>query len=290
VKNIKSIALFIIYTLTILLLTACAGTQTATQAPTPTPESCPEPSPVEVIFEDPVHEPEDAAPVHNHVEEELIAFVLRAEKVFRDIVLGDLFSGHYDEESEEWVWSEHVEEAPDFWVDTPEGPYQGWDMMRWRVLPSSGYSSIADLNAAVHEYWSEDFNVSSESIHNESIDYAEIDGELYFFPAGASGIGDSFLGVIWELAQFELLQQTDDYVTLRADVYLTSYADLYRSTIQWEIADGKIIKRDIEFGEHILWRDFPEAIDAMVKSGRWTENHVAYNWESGWFDDQVLWE
>ena len=250
-------------------------------------DPAPETSPIEEHSINQLQEPDEVAIVSTV--EDLVAFILQAEQVYRDIVLGALFNSYMDPDSGEWVLSEYVEEAPDYRIDTPEGPYQSVSMFRHRVLPSSGFTSIEDLNAAVHEYWSESFKVSSDSIASESIDYAEIDGELYFFPAGASGIGDSFLGVLWELADFELISHTDDRATVRADVYVTSYGNLYQSTIQWEIEGGKIVERDFEPGDHILWRDMPEAIDAMVTSGRWTQEYVEENWESGWFDEQEAW-
>jgi hypothetical protein len=220
--------------------------------------------------------------------EELATFILRAEHVYRDLVFGELFIGHWDEASEEWIQSIYLEEAPDYWLESSEGHFQGFYMQRWRVLPSSGFTSIAELNAAVHEYWSEDFGVFTD-MGTESIDYAEFDGALYFFPAMASGVGDSFAGVIWELAQFEVLHQADNNMNVRAEVYITSYGELLRATLKWEIVDGKIVVRDVEWGEVILWRDAPEAIDAMIASGRWTEEQVAHNWESGWFEQQVAW-
>jgi len=192
--------------------------------------------------------------------EEFAAFILNAEQVYRDIVLADLFSGHWDEALDEWILSEYLEEAPNLW------PVHGW-----RVLPSSGFTSISDLNVAVHEYWSENFGVSTNPDNTESFDYAEIDGSLYFFPAMASGVGDSFLGVIWELAQFEVLHQTGKHATLRAQVYITSYGEIYRGSLQWEILDGRIVAREIDWGHFVLWNDVPEAIDAMVSSGRWVD-------------------
>ena len=273
-----------------VMLLACAGNEISElisggeSAPIDAEIPDEEPAPTPTLTPEP-----DMTVIESKVEE-LSAFILRAEKVYRDIVLGDLFSGHWDEVMDEWVWSEYLEEAPDLWIETPDGPYRGWNMPRWRVLPSSGFTSIAELNAAVHEYWSEDFGASTDTIMTESIDYAQIDGALYFFPAMASGIGDSFLGIIWELAQFDVLYQTaDNHVTMRADIYLISYGNLYHGILHWEIADGRIAERDIEWGEFVLWRDMPEAIDAMVASRRWTEEQVSYNWESGWFEQQAAW-
>jgi len=276
----KKIVMLVTLALICLVLAAC--TVSPPPAPSPTPES----PPIDAPSPNPTPEPEEAA--MERTVEEFAALILRAEQVYRDLVLGDLFSGHLDEASGEWAWSEYLEEAPDLWIETPEGPYRGWNMPRWRVLPSSGFTSIAELNAAVHEYWSNDFEVRTIQA-TESIDYAELDGALYFFPAMASGVGDAFLGVIWELTQFEVLHQADKHATVRAEAYFTSYGELYQGTLQWDLENDRIVTRDIEWGELVLWRDAPEAIDAMVASGRWTEEQVAHNWESGWFEQQEAW-
>ena len=230
-----------------------------TPATTPAPAETPAPTPP------PTQEPEEIT--LELTVEELTAFILRAEQVYRDIVLGRLFSGHWDEALGDWVWSEYVE---------PEWHQPGRYMLRLRVLPSSGFTTVAELNAALHEYWSEDFQVSTNS-RTESIDYKEIDGGLYFFPAEISGVGASFLGVVWELAQFELMYQEGEHAILRADVYVTTYGVLYSASLQWEIANGRVIAREIEWGELVLWQDFPEAIDAMIASGRWTEAQVLHD-------------
>ena len=85
------------------------------------------------------------------------------------------------------------------------------------------------------------------------------------------------------------MYQEGEYAVLRADVYVTSYGELYSASLRWEIENGRIATREIEWGELIFWRDFPEAIDAMVASGRWTEAQVLHDWESGWFDMQYDW-
>ena len=251
-------------------------------APTPTPAETPTPTPP------PTPEPEETAPERT-VEEELTAFILRAEQVYRDIVLGDLFRWYWDEAAEDWIMSEYLEEAPPFWVYTPNWRPPGGYMMRWRVLPASGFTSIAELNAALHEYWGEDFEVRTNPGVTESIDFVEDDGGLYFFPAMASGIGTSFLGVLWEVTQIELLHQEGTRAVLRADAYLTSYGELYRGVLRWVIMDGRIATRSLEWGDFVLWRDAPHAIDAMVASGRWTEEQVLHDWESGWFERQEDW-
>jgi hypothetical protein len=105
----------------------------------------------------------------------------------------------------------------------------------------------------------------------------------------ASGVGDVFLGVIWELTEFEVLYQSDKRATVRAETYLTSYGNLSRGFLLWELENDKVITRDVEWSQFVLWRDFPEAIDAMVASGRWTEDQVAHDWESGWFEQQEVW-
>jgi len=288
---LKKNATIIILALICIILVTCTVSPffipTPDLEPTQVEDPSSESSPIEEHSSNQFQEPGDLA--IDSTMDELVAFILKAEQVYRDIVLGELFNSHMDPDSGEWILSEYVEEAPDYRIDTPEGPYQSMSMFRHRVLPSSGFTSIAELNEVVHEFWSESFKVSSESIASESIDYAEIDGALYFFPAGASGIGDIFLGVVWELAVFELINQEGNHATVRAEAYLTSYGNLYQCTIQWEIEGSKIVTRDIDFGEHILWRDMPDAIDAMVASGRWTQEYVEHNWESGWFDEQEAW-
>ena len=223
----------------------------------------------------------------------IVEFILSAEKVYRDVALGGMFDGNTDAQTGEWVKSEFAEEAPDLWVETPEGPYSGMNMVRRRILPSSGFTSVDDMNAALSEYWNDDFKIESanlEDITTESINFTVIDGELYYFPAMACGIGTIFSGVIWELAEFEVLLQTDDLVIVSADVFVMAEGNLFRSAIVWRIVDNKIASRDFEWGEHVVWRDVPEAINWMVTSGRWTQEQVDENWENGWFDEQELWE
>jgi hypothetical protein len=262
----KKVVTLVIFTITCLVLTAC------TSGTSPESSPVPEVSPTEAPAPDPNYEQDEAASVLS--EEDVATFILLAEQVYRDIILGGLFEGRWDEELEEWIWSEYLEEAQDLQID-------GFNMLRWRVLPSSGFTSVLELNNAVHEYWSDDFEVS-ETPRTESIDYMELDGALYFLPAMASGIGDSFFGILWELAEFEILSQEDNNITAYANVYLTSYGDLFRGTVQWEIKNDRITTRSFDWGEFVLWRDVPEAINAMVTSGRFTEEYVA----SGWIEQQ----
>jgi len=275
------IAVPVAFIISFLVLVTC--TVSPPLGSSPVAESPPDEPPAS----DPANEPEDMAA--ERTVEDFTEFILSAEQVYRDIVLGDLFNSYMDPDTGEWVLSEYVEEAPDYRIDTPEGPYQSMSFFRHRILPSSGFTSIDELNAAVHEYWSEDFEVRSDSISSESIDFAELDGALYIFPAGASGIGDSFLGVIWELATFELLHLINENAVILADVYLTSYGQLYQSTLKWEIVGGKIVSRDLDVGDFVFWRDLPEAIDAMVTSGRWTQEYVTHSRENGWFEEQEAW-
>lgn len=66
----------------------------------------------------------------------------------------------------------------------------------------------------------------------------------------------------------------------------TSYGELYRGILLWEIVNGRIAAREIQWGEFVFWRDFPEAIDAMVSSGRWSAEAVAGMIEYGLFEQQ----
>ena len=185
--------------------------------------------------------------------EEFAEFIQRAEQVYRDVVLGALF-WHRDEASDAYtcpyVW-EHVEEAPDLWIEPCETFRYGWTRPRWRVLPSSGFATIAELNAAVHAYWSEAFGVSTNPAVTEAFVYAEIDGALYFFPALASGVGDAFLNVMWDDDQFEIVQQADGQATLRTSVRIMSYGNLYHGILQWEVVGNRIVAREVEWGEAV---------------------------------------
>ena len=179
-------------------------------------------------------------------EDELVEFILRAEQVYRSIVHGRFFDHHWDEESDEWILNEHIERSPDLWVEHEWAYRGGFYMLRYRVLPSSGYTSIADLNAALHEYWSEDFEVRSGNPMVYFADFMEIDGALYYFPPEACGGWATRF--IFETAQFEILEQTDERTTVRAELYITAVGTLYRGALQWEILGGRIVAKNIDWG------------------------------------------
>ena len=240
-SQIKNPARFIMIALTIFLFAGCAHYENPALLYEPQPESA----------------PADLTVVH--IDDELIGFIIRAEQIYRNIVLGGFFNGYWDEESDEWVMSEYIERAPDLWVEHQWAYGGGFYMMRYRVLPSSGFTSVAGLNAALHKYWSEDFQVRSDNPMVYFADFMEIDGLLYYFPPMACGpLGINF---IFETAQFEISEHTYGRTTVRADLYITAMGMLHRGTLQWEILGGRIVARDFDWGytvEYILSPDSEE--------------------------------
>ena len=200
------------------------------------------------------HEVKDIEPAQDDVtflrtDDDLIEFIIRAEQVYRDIIYGGAsVAGWYWDEKSDGFMRGHLEEAPDLWVEISYG--HGFYIWRFRVLPSLGYTSIADLNATLHEYWSEDFQIPSGEPWVENNFFVEIDGVLYYLPPEACG----GWAVHWathlvsETAQFETIEQTDESTTVRAETYITAVGTLYRGALQWEIAGGRIVARYFDWG------------------------------------------
>jgi len=248
--KMKKIATIVAFTLICLLSIACANhtsqepSYASETEPTDAYEPETQPSETHTSELEQTETPSTNPPYeHQYAEsdltdEEIIAFILRAEQVYRDIIYAQLFSGHWDEELDEWIQSEYTAEVNERFGHV------------WRVLPSSGFSSIAELNAAIHEYWDYGFVVGENIESGESNDYAEIDGTLYWFPAGACDVGGTFLNILWERpSQFEVLRQ-GNYITVNAKVYYTFHGEIYTADLQWVIENDKITTRWLEWDGH----------------------------------------
>ena len=176
-------------------------------------------------------------------EKELVDFIVRAEEVYRDIIYGGVvLGGCWDEGSDRFLRG-HLEEAPDLWPVAYHGV--GFYRLRFRVLPSSGYASIADLNAVLHKYWSEEFEVPTGNPWAENNFFVAIDGMLYYTPPEIC-FGSPY--IIFETAQFKTLEQSDERTIVRAELYIIAVGTLYRGALQWEIAGGRIVARDLDWG------------------------------------------
>ena len=94
-------------------------------------------------------------------------------------------------------------------------------------------------------YWGENFEVRAGKPEVHSVGFMEIEGVLYYFPPLADG--GWAMRFIFETAQFGILEQTNECVIIRAELYLTAEGILSKVALQYEIMDGRIVARNLDW-------------------------------------------
>ena len=217
----KMIPLLLILALTGFMFVACTDSDSREPDLVPYPEP-----PPTVSGEDYLPEVGDSSPeepqqqVDSLTAEEFGEIIIQGYLLSRDLI----FPG--------WYMYQH--EGEERTVATQWGSSIGF-----RVLPSSGFETIADIRAAFLPYFTEEMVDGTHLLGWGAAFYEEYNGNLYFFPYRASD-----LVWVWEEARFEIIEQDGSHTVIEVIVPATAEGQEWIETIHYTFLYDRVSERE----------------------------------------------